>query len=514
MVHPDVTFPTSPAGRTPLDPKTVKATRHSQYKLLNHLAVILGGKGHILAIDTSENLAWWANIVNFFPSSVVLVHSLKTGLLSQHQHSVPRLLSGIRDDVRRLSEMAEKVPVVVTWDASLNACLEVSSTTHDCSIAGQLWEAMGRDPGRKDPEHALNRLTETMFSEILGELDNASIAGWFFRTAKVQVPNSNVEGHRSKNVSKRGNADRLISGNDYLSLQENGMIPTYRTKKSKNLLLPAILGLGAAGGAGFLGWCYWDDIKALGKRIIQFFRRPPRLKLEAVRQSQQDGLSHVKSRHSSPPEIENQAVVPWKDGRPGCRPQQPSGTLRERPTPVLEGSPDKVSTRPVSELIERFEAPHREPKSRSQAGSISGSSHIFVSELVSRIESHRNSVAVPGDSGVSSPGTSCVWQPLNVDLARELLSGQGSEQVRPPLSEIRGKLEKNGIQSEAWERTRAVPRPSRPNSRLDNVGSKRQGKVVSKEEQELLGDMLQGRGTGPKEGLMVNVNPRVLITML
>ena len=513
MVHPDITFPTTPPGRTPLDPKTVKATCDSQYKLFTNLAAILGREGHVLAIDTSEHLPWWVNLVNLFPFPVVLVHSLKTGLLSQHQDSVPRLLNGIRDDIRRLSEMAENVPLVVTWDASLNACVEGSSTTHDCSIAGQLWQARGREPGREDPEDALNQLTETMFSEILGELDDTNIAGWFFRTAKVQVSNSNVEGHQSKNVSKRGYADQLISGNDYLSLQENGMIPAYRTKKSKNVLLPAVLGLGAAAGAGFLGWCYWDNIKAFGKHIIQFFQSPSRLKVEAIQQSQQDGLSPVNSRHSSRPEVENQAVVPRKDGRPGCVPQHPSGALRERPTSVLEGSPDKVSTRPVSELIEHYEAPHREPKPISQAGSIRGSSHRFVSEPVSLIESHRNSVAVPGDSEVSSPGRSGVWEPLNVDLVRDILSGQGSEHVRP-LSEIRGKLEKNGIESQGWERTQAVPRPSRPNSRLDNVVSKRQGRVVSKEEQELLGEMLQDRGTGQKGGVTVNVNPRPLITML
>ena len=513
MVHPDITFPTTPAGRTPLDTKSVKVTRHSQYKLCTDLADILGREGHVLAIDTSEHLAWWANLVNFFPSPVVLVHSLTTGLLSQHQHSVRRLLKGIRDDILRLSEMAENVPVVVTWDASINACVERSITTHDCSITGQLWQAMDHEPGRGDREDVLNQLTETMFREILGELDDAGIVGWFFRTAKVQATNSNVDDRWSKKISKRGYADRLVSGNDYLSLQENGMIPRYRTKKSKAVLLPAVLGLGAAAGAGLLGWFYWDDIKAFGKHIIQFFQRPVSLKREAVQQSEQDGLSDVNSPLSSLSDVENQAVVPWREGRRRSRPHRPSRTVREGPTSVLEGSSDKASTRPVSELIKKYEAPHPEPKPKSTAGSISGSSREFVSESVSRIESNRKSMAVAGNSEVSSSGTSCARQPLNVDLARELLSGQGSEHVRP-LSEIYGELERNGIQSEGWERVQAVPRPSRPNSGLGNVGSKRQGRVVSKEEQELLGEMLQDTGTEQRERVMVKVNPRLFITML
>ena len=126
-----------------------------------------------------------------FHSPVVLAHSLKTGLLSPHHRSVSRLLKGIEEDIKSLIDISSDVHVAVTWDASINACVHGDIGSQDCSLVGQLWQAMNRKPSWNDDERTLNDFTTDFGNEILRELKELDISSWFFRTAKLQP----IEGH-------------------------------------------------------------------------------------------------------------------------------------------------------------------------------------------------------------------------------------------------------------------------------------------------------------------------------
>lgn len=523
MVHPDITYPTTPKGAVPLDPKSIRKTRQSYYKLCTDLSAILGRKGHVLAIDTAHHLEWWADVVETFRSPIALVHSLNTGLLSLHQHSVKRLLKGLEDEISEVSELAEDVPIVVTWDASLNACVEGSDSTHDCTLTGQLWEAKDSEPGRGDGEDELNKLTENLFEDILKELKDADISGWFFRTAKIQGPQSTPNSFRSRKITERGYADNLISGNDYIALQQTGMLPNYKDKKGKNVILPAVIGIGAAAGAGVLGWYFWDDIKAVGNKVAQFFERPSESERAEIQTSAQVEVDSA--RVNVPIEVQSQAQS--RSGSSHGSPQNRAEGTRT-PTPARRRAPSpatrrlssvhtidtsKIPIRPVREMAEELQAPLAPLKPKSPVASPRERPQGVVSDAVSRIESHPESPVLSG-SQVDSRRTSGLSQPLNLDQVRERVSGTDSEHVRP-LSEIRAELERNGLQSpgeksnensresappQTQEQTGDQPqvgprrRIVRPDSGLRNIGSKRQGKVMSQDEQGLLSEMLRQSG--------------------
>jgi hypothetical protein len=164
-------------------------------------------------------------------------------------------------------------------------------------------------------------------------------------------------------------------------------------------------------------------------------------------------------------------------------------------------------------MAKELQAPCPPPKPKSPAASPRELPQGVVSDAVSRIESPPESGVVSGFQ-VDSRRTSGLSQPVNLDQVRDRISGTDSEHVRP-LSEIRAELERNGIQSQGQKtqensHERAAPqtqeqtgdqpqvgprrRIPKPGSGLHNIGSKRQGKVMSQEEQGLLGEMLRQSG--------------------
>lgn len=166
-----------------------------------------------------------------------------------------------------LEDIAKDTPIAVTWDASLNSCVEDGQS--DCSVQGQLLQASDSEPHPSDDEGVLNDYTEIFGLDVLKELDNSNIAAWFFRTAKIQS-NANALGlHDSRKLMKRKarRPEQVISGNDFLSMYRHGMFTkkTFKEgRRHKKGVAPVVLGLGAAaaaGGAGALGWWFWDDIQ-------------------------------------------------------------------------------------------------------------------------------------------------------------------------------------------------------------------------------------------------------------
>lgn len=274
LVHPDITYPSKPSNLPPLDSKSIKKTKNSQYTLYKELSSILSKKGHLLAIDTTKNLEYWGpRMASLFSEPVVLVHSLQTGLVSTRQRSVQRLMSSIREDMMYLKDLAEDIPVAVTWDASINSCTEEGQK--DCSITGQLWQAMETEPNHSDDEGILNDYTENFGLDVLKELDKANIAAWFFRTAKIQSDPSHTENSRQLMKRKARRPEQVISGNDFLSMYRHGIFTkkTFKPgRKHGKGVAPLVLGLGATaavGGAGALGWWFWDDIKKTVSDLVQ-----------------------------------------------------------------------------------------------------------------------------------------------------------------------------------------------------------------------------------------------------
>jgi hypothetical protein len=258
--------------------------------LYRELSSILDRSGHILAIDTTHNLDWWASKIPSFSHPVFLVHSLQTGLLSPHQYTVERLKKGIREDLNHVKELAENVPVAVTWDASINTCARTEHGTHDCTLNGQLWHAADREPEQKENEETLNDYIEDFGSTILMELDKAGVAAWFFRTAKLQpldYPGRSDLDEQPLKLIKRRRPEQAVSGNDFIAMYNHGMLsktsPTPTKRKHK--IAPVALALGTVGtvGAGALGWLFWDDIKKFGGDAINWFHGPKETPVEEIK---------------------------------------------------------------------------------------------------------------------------------------------------------------------------------------------------------------------------------------
>jgi len=213
-----------------------------------------------------------------FPDPVVLVHSLQTGLVSPRPRSVQRLLKSIKEDMVYIRDISRDIPVAVTWDASINSCANEGQS--DCSVTGQLSQAIDAAPRRSDDEGILNDYTENFGLDVLEELDKADIAAWFFRTAKVHsgLPETDSEDPRRLIKRKVRRPEEAISGNDFLSIYRHGMFnkKTFATgRKHKKGIAPVVLGLGAAaaaGGAGALGWWFWDDIKKTVTDLAKSFQ--------------------------------------------------------------------------------------------------------------------------------------------------------------------------------------------------------------------------------------------------
>jgi hypothetical protein len=184
-------------------------------------------------------------------------------------------MTGIKRDIANLKHLSKSVPVAVTWDASINACLPGIHGA-DCALNEQLYRAVEKEPRQHNNEGKLNDYTESFGKDIMNELRNTNIGAWFFRTAKLQSAdiNSGSRGHVKRRV-----AESVISGNDFLSLYENGLIhgrDLLPSKSHKNVIVPIVLGLGAVG-AGALGaasWVFWDDFKRVANDVKDYFKNP------------------------------------------------------------------------------------------------------------------------------------------------------------------------------------------------------------------------------------------------
>ena len=189
-----------------------------------------------------------------------------------------------------MKELAENVPIAVTWDASINACARTKQGTHDCTLKGQLWHAVDREPGQHENEGTLNDYVEDFGRTILMELDNAGVAAWFFRTAKLQpldYPRRSALDEQPLKLIKRRRPEQGVSGNDFIAMYNHGMLskisPT--PAKHKHKIPPVALALGTLGtvGAGALGWWLWDDIQNFGSDAIKWFHGPQESPVDEVK---------------------------------------------------------------------------------------------------------------------------------------------------------------------------------------------------------------------------------------
>lgn len=479
-----------------------------------------------------------------FQSPVLLVHSLKTGLLSPHQRSVSRLTKGIEEDMKYLKNLSKDVHVAVTWDASINACVHRDTRSQDCSLNGQLWQAADREPTEHDNEETLNHYTADFGNDILRELKSVDISAWFFRTAKLQ----SIEGHGRSDVEselwkfiKRRQFEPIVSGNDFLAMYNNGMFSKSLLspmKHRKGLATPVAIGLGILGGAGAgaLGWWFWDDIKIIGKDVVQFFeklqkvdadnKKPAIVALDSKATSQVVRLAH--SVFNSPPATPDELISPFAIAPPGWTEEplmsvagdfpfsrfpkimsvsQDHKVIASEPIEPLEpytsgeiinlppgfstrsdsawGLVDKTKHPPVEEIIEHWSAPPvsevelneaaLEASQLSNRGSVAASVARFETPLkLSPIDqSPRNSFHSTGSE---------------FHLSKEI-SSKDSHHLRP-LSDIQRDLEASGVPEEQWVHGIAVAFPRRPGSGLQDSASKRHGKVISIQEQEDLNEML------------------------
>lgn len=202
-----------------------------------------------------------------FPHRVILVSSLKTGLIAPNQRTVSRLLAGIKADMEYVKEVSRTTPVALTWDASINKCILRNASLQDCSLDGQLWAASGGDLKDDDWESAkLNDFTEDFALDLLKQIDSSGIVAWFFRTAKIQDPAVKGSGHEVWGTSlRRRSIEPIISGNDFLSMYDYGMlpknlVPPEKKKDISDYYLPfsfTMLGTGAVLGT----ISAWDKIK-------------------------------------------------------------------------------------------------------------------------------------------------------------------------------------------------------------------------------------------------------------
>ena len=570
LVHPDIAFPSAPANLSPFDPKSIKKTRNSQYHLYRDLASILDQKGHVLAIDTFHNLHWWSRMAASFSSPVVLVHSIQTGVLSTHQQSVTRLVTGIKDDMQYLKDLAKNVALSVTWDASINACVHGKDGSHDCTLSGQLWQASDWESKRGANDKTLNDYTESFGVDMLRELEKIDITAWFFRTAKIQAS----EAHRQGDIAveprkpiKRRRREKIVSGNDFLAMYKYGMFPesllSHSTKHRKSLLVPVAIGFGVAS-AGGLGWWFWEDVRKIGNEVVQFFKKPqkagpivekPKIppphdhKSPSIDSSQPierpmldlppttpDEITSppeitTPTGHGEPPASSNDYMFPLSESLKIMAESRDDGDDSSEPIERLdpyssglvihypigypsEGDPawgisDNTKNPPVEDLILKWE---RRPEAPA----------VAKSDAVIEVESldNRGSVAA-SVARFETPETSNANSPINRSLRHSFpstrsefqlskgISGKGSQYIRP-LSDIQRDFETNGIQEQDWTHRIPVTRPRRPGSGLRNSETKRQGKVLSVEEKELLDQMMLEEMRGEqKEPSLFEEMPKV-----
>ena len=284
-------------------------------------------------------------MVTSFSSPVVLVHSLQTGVLSSRQPSVNRLVKGIKEDMQYLKEMAKDVPVAVTWDASINACIHGKDGSHDCTLNGQLWQAADRKPKGDENEETLNDYTERFGNEILRELGKIDIAAWFFRTGKIQAREvfgrSDIDDEPRKLIRRR-RPEKIVSGNDFLAMYKYGMFPksllSHASKHHKYLVAPVAIGLGVAG-VGALGRWFWEDIKKIGNEVAQIFQKPQKTAPVIEKPKDQPNHAHKSQSIDSKQPVERPVERPVK---------QPAETL---PPPI----PNEISSSPPIIPIDREE---------------------------------------------------------------------------------------------------------------------------------------------------------------
>ena len=500
-----------------------------------------------------------------FSSPVVLVHSVKTGVLSTHQQSVTRLATGIKEDMQDLKELAKDMPVAVTWDASINACVHAKDRPNDCTLRGQLWQAAEREPKRDENEETLNGYTERFGVEILRELDKIDIAAWFFRTAKIQASGQSDIDDEPRKLIKRRRAEKIVSGNDFLAMYKYGMFPKplllHATKDHKSLFVPVAIGLGVAS-AGALGWQFWSDIRKIGNEVVHFFQnlqKPPSIvekpkfppfrdhkpQSTDMKQSVEpivDLLRIIPDEITSPPEItppmaHEEPLAPSNDHifhfaefpeikaesrddrndyPESIEPPDPysSGLVIHHPFGYLfEGDPgwgivDNTNIPPVEELIQKWEGlPEPFVVAKSDA--------VVEVELLNNRGSVAASIA-KFETPQSSKASNLIHQSRqsfrSTDSEFQLskgISGKDSRYLRPP-SDIRRDLEANGVVEEDWIHRISVARPRRGGSGLQDAETKRHGKVLSVEEKELLDQMMvRGVRGEQKEASLIEEKPDV-----
>jgi hypothetical protein len=477
----------------------------------------------------------------------VLVHSIQTGVLSTHQQSVTRLITGIKDEMQFLKDLAKKVAVSVTWDASINACVHGKDGSHDCTLSGQLWQASNRESKRGANVKTLNDYTESFGVDILRELEKIDIPAWFFRTAKIQAS----EAHRqddivdeSRKLIKRKRPEKIVSGNDFLAMYKHGMFPesllSHATKHRKSLLVPVAIGLGVAG-AGGLGWWLWEDVRKIGNEAIRFFQKPQKVgpivekpkippphdhKSPSIDSNQpidptvdlpRTTPDEITSRpeittpigHEEPLASSNDYMFPLSDSLKVMAESRDDGDDSsegiERLDPYssglvihypfgypYEGDPawgisDNNRNPPVEDLILKWERPPEAPV-------------VAKSDAAIEVESldNRGSVAA-SVARFETPEISNANSPINRSLRHSFpstgsefhlsksISGKDPRYIRP-LSDIQRDFKTNKEQD--WTHRIPVTRPRRPGSGLRNTETKRQGKVLSIEEKDLLDQMM------------------------
>lgn len=497
-------------------------------------ASILNRNGHLLAIDTTHDLGWWVFMETLFSDPLVLVHSLPTGITSPRQQSISRLWRQIKEDVKYLKRMSRNVPIAVTWDASINACIR-SDGSHDCSLEQQLYHARDREPGKSDDEVTLNDLTQDLANDILRELDKADIAAWFFRTAKIQrtgYPNRQTE--EAKSLVKRREQEVIVSGNDFLAMYKYGIFSktslSLSARKRPGLLAPVALGLGAAS-AGALGWWCRDDIKqALADIIPTSEQKKSVLTILHIRKTQpwvdvkpaiiiplshKDPSQREESGLLGPASSDSIGSASPVDGKfsiseylhinleHGSTSSHPGANIHNQPTAPLQqhsgslnipirpgtasdpawGITDRSNQQPVNDIIEFFETPSV-PRALTDDGPLDLNNHGSVRASVEMFES-------PRISEMNSPiGKS----PQNSMYLESGLSESYDREDVPyfrPLSEIEKDFEKKIIREQEWTRDIPVPRQVKPVSGPQDPAT-RHGKVLSVEEKELLAGMIPG----------------------
>ena len=484
-----------------------------------------------------------------FSSPVILVHSLQTGVLSTRQQSVTRLVTGIKEDVQYLKDLAKEVPVSVTWDASINACVHGKDGPHDCTLRGQLWHAVDRELKQDENEETLNDYTERFGIDVLRELEKIDVTAWFFRTAKIQGKEAHGQNDIddvSRKLIKRRRPEKIVSGNDFLTMYKYGMLPdsllARTSKHHKGLFTPVAIGLGLAG-AGALGWWFWEDIRKMGNEVVQFFQKPQK----AVPIVEKPKLLHPQNHKSPsidskqpveqptvdlPSTIPDDITSPPKTLPPIARKKPPASSndyifpfaefpniMAESPDdrddisepiepldpyssgPVVhypvgypsEGDPawgivDNTKDPPVEELIQKWDAPPEAPDVAKSDAAVDGKSldnRGSVAASVARFETPEPSNAnSPIDR---SPRHSFHSTSSEFQLSKGI-SSKDSQHSRP-LSDIQRGVEANGVPEQDWTGI-SVARPMRPGSGLQDGGSKRHGKVLSVEEKEFLDQMM------------------------